>query len=391
MQRGLLLTGGGARAAYQAGALKRIEELSREHGEQLPFEVLVGVSAGSINVAALAANASSFDRACSVMTERWSTISTDKVFSTNLLAIGWAALRWLFDFFLGGIFRRPKPQGRSLVSTAPLEKLLGELLPEGAIAEHLESGILKAVAVSATNFTTGELTSFVQAPRNLTLWKRPKRLARYDCITARHILASTALPFFFPAVRIGDAYYGDGSIRNTAPLSPAIHLNSRRILAIGVRYTSETDEAGPVPDEPVEYPSPVKIAGTMLNSIFLDALEDDRNQLRRINRLIERTQANGPTDGKDRVRLPFRKVECMYLGPSEDLGKLARRHQGKLPRTVRYLLGGLGAKGDGASDFNSYLLFEAEYCRELLELGYNDAVARSDELREFLFGDPAEA
>lgn len=383
ISRGLILSGGGARAAYQAGVLRHILEISKEPSGKIPFEILVGVSAGAINLAALAANASSFETASSIMSRNWANITTSRVFDARAVKIFFNSLRWLIDLGLGGVLDRPEPHGRSLVDTAPLLGLLQDLLPRDAIAQHIRDGVLEAVAISATDYDTKALTVFVEAQRNRTLWRRFSRVARYAQITPEHILASCALPVLFPAVLIGNAYYGDGSIRNMAPLSPAIHLGARKVLAVGVREPVSPFFEHTHTDGAPAYPSLAKISGILLDSIFLDALEMDREQMTRVNRLLEEIPG-GITDDRG-VRLS--SVEFLYVGPSRDLAAFAVKHREEMPRAVRYMLKGLGAEREGGGELLSYLLFEAGYCGELMDLGYKDAVAQSSELQNFLWSD----
>ena len=380
--RGLLLSGGGARAAYQAGVLRRIVEISPEPDGRIPFEILVGTSAGALNLAVAAARANSLRSAVDTMCEHWESIRTEKVFSSSTFNIVKNMLRWLLDLTLGGAENRKEPRARSLVDTAPLGRLMAELLPAGAIEAHIRSGILDAVAVSATDYDTGALTIFVQARRDRTLWRRYSRVARYDEITPAHVLASCALPILFPAVRIGNTYYGDGSVRNTAPLSPAIHLGARKILAIGVREQISTPVDLAPKEDAAQYPSIASISGVLLDSIFLDALETDREQMTRINRLLEQIP-DGVTDERG-VRM--HPIDFLYLGPSKDLSDIALAHRREMPRTVRHMLKGLGAGGTGGGELLSYLLFEPGYSRELLALGYEDARSKSAEIQRFIWG-----
>jgi NTE family protein len=382
MSRALLLTGGGARAAYQAGVLRRILEVSRAPEGRLPWDVLVGVSAGAINLAALAVNASSFTTACEVMDRHWRNVTTERVFHTSAGGLLLNAGRWLFDLLVGGALDTYSPKARALADTAPLAALLRDLIPEGAIDRQLDAGILKAVAVTATDYSSGALTVFVHSRSDRTLWQRYSRHARYDRITPSHVLASCSLPMLFPAVRIGSAYYGDGSIRNSKPISPAVHLGARKVMAIGVRCAASIPVPTPPSSETPSYPTPARITGTLLNAVFYDALEEDREQLTRINGVLERLSREERT----RLHLPWRPVDFLYLGPSRDLGHVAQEHRAELPRSVRHLLRGLGTEVKGGADLLSYLLFESGYCRALLELGYEDARARSDEITAFVEG-----
>jgi NTE family protein len=379
--RGLLLSGGGARAAYQAGVLRRIVEISPEPEGKIPFEILVGTSAGALNLAAAAAHADSLRTAVDIMYEHWASIRTEKVFRSKTLGIVGNMFRWFLDLSLGGAENRREPRARSLVDAAPLGRLVTQLLPAGAIEGHIRDGLLHAVAISATDYETGALTIFVQARRDRTLWRRYSRIARYDEITPAHVLASCALPILFPAVRIGNTYYGDGSIRNTAPLSPAIHLGARKVLAIGVREQNSMPKDLVPKVEEARYPTIARISGVLLDSIFLDALETDREQMMRINRLLEQL----PSDVTDDRGVRLHPIDFLYLGPSKDLSDLAIAHRKEMPRTVRYMLRGLGAAGKAGGELLSYLLFEQGYCRELLELGYEDAKKKSAEIQRFLW------
>jgi NTE family protein len=222
----------------------------------------------------------------------------------------------------------------------------------------------------------------VQASQNRTLWRRYSRTSRYDKITAAHILASCALPILFPAVRIGNTYYGDGSIRNTAPLSPAIHLGARKILAIGVREVVQEPEDQQKKEREPRYPATAKISGVLFDAIFLDALESDREQMLRINRLLEYL----PNGAKDDRGVKLQPIELLYIGPSQRLSDMAVKHRHEMPKFIRYMLRGLGAKGKSGGVLFSYILFESGYCRELIDLGYQDAKANSEAIQRFLWG-----
>jgi len=382
--RGLLLSGGGARAAYQAGALRRIAEICEQHhggGGRIPFEILVGASAGAINLAVLASHACDFQGAVRIMCGKWEEITTSQVYDARATRIAVNAFRWFLDLAFGGAVNLDEPRARALVDTAPLLRLLEGILDPHKVAENINRGAVEAVAVSATDYSTGAHTVFVQSHGERTLWRRFSRVSQYDVITPRHILASCAIPILFPAVRIGNTFYGDGSIRNTAPLSPAVHLGARKILAIGVREMLTTQITPPPERGNTHYPSPARISGVLLDSIFLDALEIDREQMMRVNRILE--SIPGPVSDNRGVRM--RPIDFLYLGPSKSLARIAIQHRDEIPRSIRHMLQGLGAKHASGGDFLSYLLFEKGYCRELMDLGYSDAKARSEEIREFLW------
>jgi NTE family protein len=231
------------------------------------------------------------------------------------------------------------------------------------------------------NFETGDLTVFIEAIMERTLWRRASRTSQYSRITPSHILASCALPFLFPAVRIGDSYYGDGSIHNTAPISPAIHLGARKILSIGVRERSPRSPRRAATENSPRYPSPAKISGVLLDSIFMDALEADREQMERINELLAHVSASQAERHPQRLR----RIDFLYLGPSRDLADVALEHGRELPRSIRYMLRGLGGRDESGGELLSYLLFEPGYCRALLDLGYQDTLARAQEVKDFLW------
>jgi NTE family protein len=294
-------------------------------------------------------------------------------------------LRWLMTLSSGGASEQIGTRVKSLLDTKPLAKLIRDLMQPYRIQEHLDKGLLEGIAVSATCYDSGDLTVFIQTGLNQTVWRRFSRLAKRSFITPEHILASCALPILFPAVKIQERFYGDGSIRNMAPLSPAIHLGAERILAIGVREQLGESESPPPPaaNPDSRYPSLAGISGLLLDSIFLDALESDRENMERINRLSGLL----PRQLKPGRKEWFRQIKFLYIGPSKRLSLIAQKHQQALPRTLKYMLRGLGLKADSGGELLSYLLFESAYCQELLALGYEVARSRSDEIKSFLWED----
>ena len=365
------LSGGGARAAYQTGVLCHI-------GERLPklrIPLLTGVSAGGINVGFLASYRGDFRQATRALKRRWLSLTTEEVLRTDPGSILKVGLRLGGSIFSGGVGFSPR--FRSLADTAPLRDFIGRNLAVGAIRERIEAGHVEAVGLTAMSYQTGRAVLFMQGESNA----RPRpasahyRLVRTD-ISVDHILASASIPLFFPAVKLGQQYYGDGSFRSAAPLAPAVHMGANRIFTISARYRrSELEARRP---DTTGYPSPARVLGLLLNSVFLDTLDWDAAALRRINHLIERL----PPETAERQGL--RHVGLLILRPSRDIGKLAREFEIELPPSLRFLVRGLGAPKAKNADFLSYLLFESEYIRALVELGEADAEANWDRIEAFL-------
>jgi NTE family protein len=383
---GLVLTGGGARAAYQVGVLKAVARLRRESGAPRgnPFGVIAGTSAGAINAAALACHADQFDLAVAALVQTWRHFEAQQVYRADSFGVIRTGARWLTMLTAGWAlarWRRQKP--RSLLDNAPLAALLDKLIDLPRLRAVMEGGHLQALAVTASSYSSGEHVTFYEALRPVTAWARSQRLATPCRITTQHLLASSAIPFVFPAAAIELAgrpeWFGDGSMRQTAPISPAVHLGAERILVIGAGRMQEPPGRR---DTAPDYPSLATIAGHALASIFLDALAVDIERLQRINR----TLALLPPEA--RAQTPLRPIEVLVIAPSQRLDDLAARHLASLPAPVRALLRGVGVRDDVAGEASgaalaSYLLFEAPYTRELIALGEADTLARRDEVLRF--------
>ncbi|GAB4123249.1 MAG: patatin-like phospholipase family protein [Rubrivivax sp.] len=387
---GLVLGGGGARAAYQVGVLRALTALRREvlgpaaTAAGNPFPVITGTSAGAINAAALAAQADRFDAAVAALAEVWSRFSAEQVYRADSLGVIRSGAQWLTMLSIGWVlarWRRARP--RSLLDNAPLAGLLQRLVPLERIPELCRQGQLRALAVTASSYTSGEHVTFYDAHPAVPPWERSQRLAVPQPVRHAHLLASSAIPFVFPAQALvlpdGRAgWYGDGSMRNTAPLSAAIHLGAERLLVIGAGRMQEP------PGRQVDaggYPTLAQIAGHALSSIFLDALAVDVERLRRINRTLALLPDSARND------TPLRPIETLLIAPSQRIDDIAARHLGSLPRPVRTLLRGVGVGGEGAqargAALASYLLFEAPFTGELIALGEADTRARRDEVLQF--------
>jgi NTE family protein len=371
----LMLSGGGARAAYQVGVLRL---LAAECPAVVPG-ILTGVSAGGINAAYLAAHPESYADKIENLTHVWTGLHIDNVFRVDLRDLASRGLRWGSRFLGGGHY--PLPPARSMVDTQPLRELLGRVLgDEGegivGVASNLREGWLRAIALTASSYTTGQSLTWVQASDSCGIqeWERPHRRSLACVLRVDHVLASAALPFFFPAVHIEGGWYGDGGIRLTAPLSPAVHLGARKILAVSTRFVGSNGRNEHASED--NYPPPAQVAGALYNAIFLDQLDGDAYQMRQINRLIEQLP--------EKARDGLRHVDLLMLRPTVDLGRLANEYEPELPRAFRFLTRGLGTRETRSNDMLSLVMFQSDYIKRLVELGEQDARARLPEIRQFL-------
>jgi NTE family protein len=371
----LMLSGGGARAAYQVGCLR---VLARECPDVVPG-ILTGVSAGGINAAYLAAHQESFAEKIERLAGVWAGLRIDDVFRVDLRDLASRTLRWGGRLLAGGTY--PLPPARSMVDTAPLRELVQRLLnADGSdvpgINQSLDAGWLRAIALTASSYSTGQSLTWVQTHDEMPIatWERPQRKSVSCRLGVEHVMASAALPFFFPAIEVDGNWYGDGGIRLTTPLSPAVHLGATRIIAVSTRYARSREEA----DRPAitGYPPPAQVAGVLYNAIFLDQLDADALEMRRINDLIARLPVS--------KRGGLRHIDLLLLRPSVDLGQLANEYEAELPRPFRFLTRGLGTRETRSNDMLSLVMFQADYVQRLIALGEADAAARIDEIRRFL-------
>jgi NTE family protein len=388
---GLVLSGGGARAAYQVGVLRAVARLRRSTAasqRRNPFGIFCGTSAGAINAAALACNADQFDAAIGGIARVWEGFRAEQVYRADSIGVIRSGAQWLSMLSIGWLiarWRRLRP--RSLLDNSPLAGLLEQVVPFDRLPRLLAGRHLQALAVTASSYSSGEHVTFYQSAAPVEPWTRSQRNARPALLTHAHLLASSAIPFVFPAtpIEIGGRreWFGDGSMRQTAPLSPAIHLGAQRLLVIGAGRMQEP--AGRRVED-TGYPSLAQVAGHALAGIFLDALAVDVERLQRINRTL------ALIGDEARIGTPLRPIEALVIAPSQRLDDLAAKHQHMLPAPVRALLRGVGVSGQGPSAqgaaLASYLLFEPGYTGELIALGEADVQARRDEVLAF-FGWPA--
>jgi len=375
VRRALVLTGGGARGAYQVGVLKFI-------GEKIPearFEILVGSSAGAINIGILASESGKLHEGAKRLESVWGNLVITQVLRVDMYSLLKSACTWLFDLILGGFFGRT--HARSLIDTTPLRKLLVELYQPATVEKALSSGEIRSLAITATEVSTGSAVTFVQGELN-NPWKRSRRRSVLCKIGPEHLYASSAIPFLFSPTLVNKRQYVDGSVRATAPFGPAARLGADRILAIGVRKMETKQvpaESGPA-ETAEKAPSPSAIGGLVLNSLFFDNLDSDAEHLERINKLLEDFRRVDPEAGAQSAMRPIRVT---VVRPSEDLGVVAGKYHSRLPLFLRYLLRGLGSEESRSSDVMSYLLFDKGYTQHLMVTGYRDAAAAEAELRAF--------
>lgn len=388
---GLVLNAGGARGAYQAGVLRRIGEIRAFQKGPSPFPIIAGASAGAINGAAIAAGSGNFHEATENLAILWSQLKTSDIYRTDVGSLSSLIGRFVKDMTLGKLIGGGKAQ--SLLDASPLSDLLKTHLKTENIQTHIDHGHLYAVAISAINYYSGKSFTFIQGKKGHPVWEKSRRIALSCNIQVEHICASSAIPLLFQPVKVatplGDFYFGDGGLRLTNPLSPAIRLGAERLLAIGIRSQKAAEDRWQKDlmsfqsNRAVMRKPPIaQIIGVALNSIFLDYLDTDADHLKRINDIV----ANLPKSTE--LKEPIRPVDLLVINPSTDLGAIADLHASKMPTLLRYFLEGFGSRHSDSADLVSYLLFDSDYTRDLIELGYQDAQQRIDEIESFLRAAP---
>lgn len=367
---GLVLTGGGARSAYQVGVLVALAELMPR--ARNPFQVIVGTSAGAIAAGVLASEAHYWRRAVAGLEKVWANFRVDHVFHVDPAHMLRAGMHWVLALLSGGLVLSPP---KSLLDNSPLRQLLGIHVDCAGVRRSIARGHLRALALCSTSYASGQSVSFFDGVESIPEWARVQRVGRRTELTLDHLMASSAIPLLFPPMRLGDEFFGDGAMRQLNPLSPAIHLGANRLLIIGVRARRA---AGVVVNRrETTMPTPGEIFGYMLDTLFTDQVYGDLEQVERINQLV--TSAPEAARG-------LRYVETLMLAPSVDLREIAAKHMAEMPQGLRTLLRVIGGRTSGLQ-LPSYLMFESGYTRELIQLGYRDAMEARSTVLAFMSGE----
>ena len=373
--KSLVLSGGGARGAYQVGVLTAIADICTKLKLTSPFKIYTGVSAGAINAAFLASGADDFAGCTRRLADLWSRLKSDDVFKTDAISLGKIGLQWMGELSFGGA--TGSTPGKALLDTSPLTDLIRNNTDFSRIPGHIQNKVLHAVAVTALDYKSSTAITFVEGDSSYVDWKRSKRASERVKLQSEHIVASSAIPLLFLPGKVDNRWFGDGCVRNSTPLSPALHLGSNEMMIIGVRKLQATAYDMHAESQATKPPSVARVVNVLLNSVLLDGIEMDIERLNRINEFLRRV----PEEHHD--RLNFKAVDYVWIHPSEDIGQIASSMASRLPRVIRYLLKGLGPLED-ASEIVSYLLFEPDFCSKLLEVGYKDGLNHKDAIEKFL-------
>ncbi len=381
---GLVVTGGGARGAYQAGVLKRIGEVKRVQARGNPFPIIGGASAGAINGTAIAAGSDDFARAANMTVSAWAGVKPSDVYRCGIFSQSRNSLTWMRDLSFGGLLGGG--HARSLLDASPLRHFLRQHLHCEQIQANIERGHLYALALSATNYTSGRSYLFIQGKKGHPMWNRSRRVTLAATITVDHVCASCAIPIVFPPVKLttstGTAFFGDGCVRLQQPLSPVIRLGATKIVAIGVRAEALEHQRETTNGD--GEPSLAQVMGVLFDVMFLDHLTTDVEHLERLNQLL--SSGHIQADGS---RETIRPLRPLLITPSVDLSQVAEQYQKGMPYLIHYFVSSLGRDAGSCSDLMSYLLFTSKYTSALIDIGYKDASARIDEIEDFLYSDDA--
>jgi NTE family protein len=383
----VVLTGGGARAAYQVGVLRAVAKRYPD----TQFDIITGVSAGAINALFLASHPGALGDSLQALCRVWESIEVEDIFRVDAWSLARHLAGWSARLVSGGSRAPLGPRVRGLMDTAPLRRLLARALPHDingvitGVAENVDQRRPDAVAITTLDYTTGQTVTWVDG-QDIEVWERPLRRSVRTHFTIDHVMASAALPILFPAVRLVNSWYGDGGMRLSAPLSPALHLGADRVLAISTHYAKSFHEAEQ--PETLGYPPPAQILGQIMNAVFLDVMDEDALRLERSNAFLR--------EMPESQRRGYRLIDLLVVRPSQDLGKLVTRYEPLLPRGFRFLMRSLGTRETSSPDFLSLLMFQPDYLQAMIRIGAEDGEARMDEIGRLIQAthasvDPADA
>ncbi|KYG65611.1 alpha/beta hydrolase [Bdellovibrio bacteriovorus] len=371
---GLVLSGGGARGAYQAGVLAAIAHIAQKIHVRDPFQIYSGVSAGAINVGMLAATSDDFVTSATRLADSWRDIDSDQIFYADFMALSRGGLQWMTELSLGS---SKKDQAlRSLLSTQPLHGYLSQKCHFEEIEKKIKKGTLHAVGISALEYESISTVTFFQGAKDLHPWERGMHRSERAILGPEHIMASSAIPLLFPPIKIGERYYGDGCIRNQSPCGPAIYMGAEKLIAIGVRRRQDTSFKYHH-NKGEEIPTVSRVADVLMNAVMMDGLEADVQRLDNINKNYRLLSA------KERARVALHEIEHLWISPSVDFAEIASKRKSELPRMIRYLLKGPGSL-DESAEMMSYLLFTPSYCRQLIDIGFADGMKEKERIAQIL-------
>lgn len=373
----LVLSGGGARGAYQVGVISAIAEIMSELKSPARIEIFTGVSAGAINATLMAAHCDDFNLGAKKLVDLWSGLTSEKVFYTDAVNLGRIGLQWVGGLSLAGLSGKSLP-GQALLDTAPLAQLLKDNLDFSRIQRNIQNNCLTALGVTAIDYLTSEAITFVQGQKDVPSWSKSRRVSQKAEIRAEHVMASSAIPLLFPPIAVGTRYFGDGCVRNTHPCGPSIYMGAEKLIIVGVR--NEILDSESLEKFLGKTPSVSRVLNVLLNSVLLDGIDLDVERLKRVNDFVMQV----PTSHRKNIN--YKTLEYAWISPSVDIGHKAFVKSSKLPRVIRYLLKGLGSIEE-AAEIVSYLLFEPSFCSQLIEIGFEDGLRHREQLTR-LFTSP---
>jgi NTE family protein len=368
----LVLSGGGARGAYQVGVIQALSSLFDEWKVENPFQIYSGVSAGAINAGFIAEYSQDFHEGAKVLTDLWSHLTSEKVFRTDVLSLGKIGFQWAQELSIGSL--TGTTPGKALLDTSPLRELLQREMDFTRVVRNIESGSLKAVAITALDYKDSTAVTFVQGREGLSDWMKPRKVSEKAILNVDHIMASSAIPLLFPPILAAGRYFGDGCVRNTHPCSPSIYLGAKKLLIVGVRSQNMTayDAHSLFVKRP---PTTARVLNVLLNSVLLDGVDLDVERIRKVNEMVNWI----PQDQIENV--PYKKVDYVWISPSRDIGALAAEKSRSLPKLIRFLIKNLGSIEE-ASEIISYLLFEPAFLNELISMGFEDGLRQRDQIEK---------